>query len=86
MLIDEKSNREKLGRQKEAIYHIIIKGKITATLRHVVENMQIRQDEEQEDVVNLVGYLPDQSALLGLLNALDDIRHEILSVRILSSH
>jgi hypothetical protein len=85
MLIDEKSNREKLGRQKEAIYHIIIKGRITATLRHVVENMQIRQDEEQEDVVNLVGYLPDQSALLGLLNALDDIRHEILSVRILSS-
>ena len=85
MLIDEKSNREKLGRQKEAIYHIIIKGKITATLRHVVENMQIRQDEEQEDVVNLVGYLPDQSALLGLLNALDDIRHEILSVRILST-
>ena len=74
-----------LGPQKEAIYHIIIKGKITATLRHVVENMQIRQDEEQEDVVNLVGYLPDQSALLGLLNALDDIRHEILSVRILST-
>ena len=85
MLIDEKSNRAKLGRQNEAIYHIIIKGKITATLRHVVENMQIRQDEEQEDVVNLIGYLPDQSALLGLLNALDDIRHEILSVRILSS-
>jgi len=85
MLIDEKSNRGMLGHQKEAIYHIIIKGKITATLRHVVENMQIRQDEEQEDVVNLVGYLPDQSALLGLLNALDDIRHEILSVRILST-
>jgi hypothetical protein len=86
MLIDEKSNREKLGLQKEAIYHIIIRGKITATLMRVVENMQIRQDEEQEDVVNLVGYLPDQSALLGLLNALDDVRHEILSVRILSSN
>ena len=85
MLIDEIKNREKLRHQKEAIYHIIIRGKITATLRHVVENMQIRQDEEEEDIVNLVGYLPDQSALLGLLNALDDIRHEIISVRILST-
>jgi len=70
--------------QKEAIYHILIKGKITATLLHIVDDMQIRQESE-EDVINLIGYFPDQSALLGLLNALNDIRYEILSVHILTS-
>jgi len=85
MLSHETYFQNNLTHQGEAIYHIIIRGKITTTLQHLADNMQISQDKESKDVVNLVGYLPDQSALLGLLNALDDIRHEILSVRILST-
>ncbi|ULQ51169.1 hypothetical protein [Flavihumibacter fluvii] len=45
--------------------------------------MQIRQ-EHGKDIISLVGQLPDQSALLGLLNTLNDIRFEILSVEMLS--
>jgi len=47
--------------------------------------MQVRQDENAE-AVSLVGWLPDQSALLGLLNTLNDIRYEIISVRVLTNN
>lgn len=85
MQIHETSILENPNSQKEAIYHILIKGKITATLMHIADDMQVRQEDE-EDLINLIGYFPDQSALLGLLNALNDIRYEILSVRILTSN
>ena len=64
-----------------SIYHIIIKGKITASLRHVGRNMQIRQEEE--NVIDIIGCLPNQSALLNLLSELINIRQEIISVQIL---
>ncbi len=64
-----------------SIYHIIIKGKITASLRHIAKNMQIRQEEE--NVIDIIGYLPNQSALLNLLSELINIRQEIISVQIL---
>lgn len=85
MQIHETSILENPNSQKEAIYHILIKGKITATLMHIADDMQVRREDE-EDLINLIGYFPDQSALLGLLNALNDIRYEILSVRILTSN
>ncbi|WP_205619648.1 hypothetical protein [Eudoraea adriatica] len=66
-----------------SIYHIIIKGKITASLRHVGRNMQIRQEEE--NVIDIIGCLPNQSALLNLLSELINIRQEIISVQILST-
>jgi len=65
-----------------AIYQIQVKGKITDILIHSVDDMQVRQDDNAE-AVSLIGWLPDQSALLGLLNTLNDIRYEIVSVRIL---
>jgi hypothetical protein len=71
----------KPGNNIESIYHIIIKGKITASLRYVAKNMQIRQEEE--NVIDIIGYLPNQSALLHLLSDLINIRQEIISVQIL---
>jgi len=77
MLIQEKTISD-----EAAIYQIQVKGKITDILIHSVDDMQVRQDDNAE-AVSLIGWLPDQSALLGLLNTLNDIRYEIVSVRIL---
>ncbi|WP_167608234.1 hypothetical protein [Maribellus sediminis] len=74
---------EKSISDEAAIYQIQVKGKITDILIHSVDDMQIRQNESTE-AVSLVGWLPDQSALLGLLNTLNDIRYAIISVRILT--
>ena len=68
-----------------AIYQIQVKGKITDILIHSVDDMQVRQDDSTE-AVSLIGWLPDQSALLGLLNTLNDIRYSIISVRILTKN
>lgn len=66
-----------------AIYQIRLNGKISSSLIKVVDDMQIRQEAEG-DIVNLIGWLPDQTALIGLLNALDDIHQQIISVQILN--
>lgn len=68
-----------------AIYQIQVKGKITEILIQSVDDMQVRQDDNTE-AVSLIGWLPDQSALLGLLNTLNDIRYSIISVRILTNN
>lgn len=68
-----------------AIYQIQVKGKITEILIRSVDDMQVRQ-EVNPDTVSLIGWMPDQSALLGLLNALNDIRYGIISVRILTNN
>jgi hypothetical protein len=70
-----------------AIYQIQVKGKITDTLIGMTDDMQLRQENENEDeIISLIGWLPDQSALLGLLNTLNDIRYAIISVRILTNN
>ena len=66
------------------VYDIRISGKVTSTLLGLVDSYQIRKVKE-DGVVNLICQFPDQSGLLGLLNALNDIRYEILSVRILET-
>ena len=57
MLIDEKSNRGMLGHQKEAIYHIIIRGQVTDSLIHIVDCLQMRRENE-DDMISLIGSLP----------------------------
>lgn len=67
---------------QNTIYQIRVKGKITSSLINIVDDMQIRQEAEA-DTLSLIGWLPDQAALLGLLNGLDEIHYEILSVNLL---
>lgn len=69
---------------EDSIYQIKISGKVNSALLGIADNMQIQKHPEK-DVINLIGGFPDQSALLGLLNALNNIRYEILSVRILET-
>ncbi|MCA6078952.1 hypothetical protein [Fulvivirga sedimenti] len=70
---------------KNAVYQIRLAGKITPILINYIDDMQIRQEIGQ-DTISLVGWLPDQSALLGLLNALNDIHYEILSVNAVNTN
>ncbi|NER11626.1 hypothetical protein SAMN06265375_1032 [Muriicola jejuensis] len=64
-----------------AIYQIRVTGELNTTLLNAVDDMQLRQENGQNSIA-LVGWLPDQSALLGLLYRLNEIRYEILSVEI----
>ena len=68
----------------EAMYHIVIRGEVTHSLIHIVDSLQMRR-EAKEDMITLIGWLPDQSSLIGLLNGLNNIRQEIISVRIIST-
>ncbi len=47
--------------------------------------MQVTQEADKK-VIKLVGWLPDQSSLLGLLISLNEIRYEILSIEIFSTN
>ncbi len=67
---------------QNTIYQIRVNGKITSSLINLVDSMQIRQEGEADNL-SLIGWLPDQSALLGLLNGLHEIHYEILSVSLL---
>jgi hypothetical protein len=84
-MLEQLSNHGTTSLNEAAIYQIQLKGKITDTLIHSVDDMQLRQEDEDE-IISLIGWLPDQSALLGLLNTLNDIRYAIISVRILTNN
>jgi len=84
MIREEKIDFRKIIPNESSVYQIKISGKVTASLLAIVGDMQIQKHPENDEI-NLIGYFPDQSALLGILNALNDIRHEILSVRILET-
>lgn len=63
------------------IYQIKIQGRITSTLLSIIDDMQVREDGQKEEV-SLVGWLPDQSALMGLLMAIHEIHYGILSAHV----
>ena len=83
MKIQEKFPLDIPASNEEAIYHIVIRGQVTDSLIHVADSLQIRKEAE-EDLISLIGWLPDQSSLLGLLHGLNNIRREIISVRVIS--
>jgi hypothetical protein len=68
-----------------AIYQIRLNGEINTALINLIDNMQLTQEAE-EKVIKLVGWLPDQSSLLGLLISLNEIRYEIMSIEIFSNN
>lgn len=63
------------------VYHIILKAKITPTLLDYLDDLQVR--EGRDGKINVIGWLPDQSALIGLLYNLHGTRCSILSVKAL---
>ncbi|MBS2101109.1 hypothetical protein J1N10_19525 [Carboxylicivirga sp. A043] len=79
---EEMFAQEKTIPNNAAIYQIRLKGTITTTLIQMTDDMQVRQ-ETDSDIISLIGWLPDQSALMGLLNTLHDIHFTIKSVQII---
>ena len=65
-----------------ATFRIRVQGEIDSTWSDIIGDMNISTDfaDNKSSVTNLVGYLVDQAALLGLLKALYDQRIPILSV------
>ena len=68
-----------------SIYQIKLNGEINTALINLIDNMQVTQEADKQ-VIKLVGWLPDQSSLLGLLISLNEIRYEILSIEIFSNN
>jgi hypothetical protein len=68
-----------------AIYRIRVQGRLDRSWADLLNNLQIAPDTESQNtkVTTLIGYLPDQAALSGVLNTLYDRQVPLLSVEIL---
>jgi hypothetical protein len=67
---------------KPAMYRIRVQGVLDESWSNRLRGMQIMRDEKakKKKVTVLIGYLPDQPALSGVLNSLYDLGLPILSV------
>ena len=65
-----------------ARYRIVIKGTLDVSLSDCLAGMQITSDglDQGLPTTTLVGRLRDQAQLMGVLNYLCDLRHEIIMV------
>jgi hypothetical protein len=60
------------------VYEVIVRGRMSAELMASLEGFSIATDED--GLTRLVGDVPDQPELLGLLAAFDDLHIEVVSV------
>lgn len=83
----EKHVAKGLTLEGPATYQIRIKGRLGEHWSERLGGMRLTTSEEEEhvQVTELVGPLLDQAALLGVLNALDDLHMPILSVTCLET-
>ncbi|MFN2184465.1 MAG: hypothetical protein ACK2UA_09380 [Anaerolineae bacterium] len=70
-----------------AIYRIQIKGYLDDSWSDRLGGMEIKVIEQAEDAPEtiLVGWLPDQAALCGVINALYNLNLALLSVELIGS-
>ena len=77
--------RQLISLLKPAVYRIMIQGILDENLSDYYGGMTIEHegDPKQYAMTILMGKLADQSALIGVLNALHDIGYPIISVEYL---
>jgi hypothetical protein len=63
-----------------SVFQIEVTGKINMSIIHFMDDIGFRLDNEQSESI-FIGWLPDQTALLGLLAGLTDHHCEIKYVR-----
>jgi hypothetical protein len=63
-----------------SVFQIEVTGKINMSIIHFMDDIGFRLDNEQGESI-FIGWLPDQTALLGLLSGLTDLHCEIKYVR-----
>jgi hypothetical protein len=70
-----------------AVYRIMIQGILDKNLSDYYSGMTIKHegDPKHDALSILLGRLPDQSALIGVLNSLHDVGYAILSVEYLET-
>jgi hypothetical protein len=62
-------------------FEVVVKGRMSADLIAVLDGFAIETDAE--GLTRLVGDIPDQTRLLGMLAAFDDLHMEVVSVNVL---
>jgi len=79
--------QQSINRLEPAVYRIRIQGILDKNLSDYYGGMTIEHegDSKQSAMTSLMGKLADQSALVGVLNALFDIGYPILSVEYLEA-
>ena len=82
-----KKFRQGVSLLEPAVYRIRIQGILDKNLSDYYGGMTIEHegDSKQSVMTSLMGKLADQSALIGVLNALFDIGYPILSVEYLEA-
>jgi hypothetical protein len=67
--------------EQSAIYRITVTGHLDAAWSEILRDMEIvNSGEADAKQATITGYLPDQAALLGVLNALHDWHVPLLTV------
>ncbi len=67
-----------------SFFHIEVKGILDDTLSDVLGGMQVVHHKKMGvDVTSLEGKIVDQAALLGVLNALYDMRYPIIRIEMI---
>jgi hypothetical protein len=66
------------GEMSARIYQVMVRGRMSPALTDSFTAFEI--DTDTDGLTRLIGDVPDQSHLLGLLTALNDLHIEIVSV------
>ena len=79
--------RQGVSLLEPAVYRIMIQGILDKNLSDYYGGMTIKHegDPKHDALSILLGRLPDQSALIGVLNSLHDVGYPILSVEYLET-
>lgn len=60
------------------VFEVVVRGRMSADLMAALDDFTIETDDD--GLTRLVGDVPDQPRLLGLLAAFDDLHIEVVSV------
>ena len=84
-VVMERSDIKRPKMQGPATYRICVRGHLAASWSDRLEGMSITRSNggEGEETTLLVGRLPDQSALTGVLNTLYELHFAVVSVECL---
>jgi hypothetical protein len=75
---NESARMEAGGDMTSHVYEVIVRGRMSPELMASLEGFAI--DTGDDGLTRLVGDVPDQPQLLGLLAAFDDLHIEVVSV------
>lgn len=87
MVVSTKRDDHRIDVNIPVIYRICVRGRITASWRDCFEDIAISTTSAPDGTVatTLEGVLPDQAAVVGMINSLHDLRLAILSVECLGN-